>query len=57
MLPRRTRVRDDVSSSCRHGGLEDVVVLVQKGSSWFYRWVVLDPSQRDWVAVTTVTIP
>jgi hypothetical protein len=41
---------------CLHGGLEDVVVLVETPTEVFHRWVVLDPEERNWVHVVSFDV-
>jgi hypothetical protein len=53
---RYTESRDD-GGTCRHGGLEDVVVVTQRYEEAFQRWLVLDLDDADWVYVMSVTVP
>jgi hypothetical protein len=47
----------DTSAACRHGGLEDVVVVVERGITSQFRWVVLDPAETDWVEALWFDVP
>jgi hypothetical protein len=52
---RYTESRAD-GGACLHGGLEDVVVLVENPTDVFHRWVVLDPAERGWVHVESFDV-